>query len=153
MGALMVPQILAIIQTTFPKEERGKAIAVYSGVGGSASAVGLALGGMLVQADLFASAWRPIFLVNIPVGIAGFIAAWYVMSDSKSATPPRLDPVGMALAVSAVLLLVYPLTEGRRLDWPAWTFVMMAAARAVRRSPALRTWTRQGGWTLLLTLM
>ncbi|MFE3618093.1 MFS transporter, partial [Streptomyces anulatus] len=103
----------------------------YSGVGGSASAVGLALGGVLVQADLFGLAWRPIFLVNIPVGIAGFIAAWFVMSDSKSAKPPRLDPVGMVLAVSAVLLLVYPLTEGRRLDWPAWTFVMMGAALVV----------------------
>ncbi|MFE1595336.1 MFS transporter [Nocardia sp. NPDC058705] len=131
MGALMVPQILAIIQTTFPKEERAKAIAVYSGVGGSASAVGLALGGVLVQADLFGLGWRTIFLVNIPVGIAGFVAAWFVMSDSKSATPPRLDPVGMVLAVSSVLLLVYPLTEGRRLDWPAWTFVMMGAAVAV----------------------
>ena len=131
MGALMVPQILAIIQTTFPKEERAKAIAIYSGVGGSASAVGLALGGILVQADLFGLAWRPIFLVNIPIGIAGFIAAWFVMSDSKSATPPRLDPVGMVLAVSSVLLLVYPLTEGRRLDWPAWVFVMIAAALAM----------------------
>ncbi|MEV6215147.1 MFS transporter [Nocardia sp. NPDC051833] len=131
MGGLMVPQILAIIQTTFPKEERAKAIAVYSGVGGSASAVGLALGGILVQADLFGLGWRTIFLVNIPVGIAAFVAAWFVMSDSKSPAAPRLDPVGMVLAMAAVLLLVFPLAEGRRLGWPAWTFAMMAAAAGV----------------------
>ncbi|WP_410871269.1 MFS transporter [Nocardia sp. A7] len=131
MGALMVPQILAIIQTTFPKEERAKAIAIYSGVGGSASAVGLALGGVLVQADLFGLAWRPIFLVNIPVGIAGFIAAAFVMTDSKSPSAPKLDPVGMVLAVAAILLLVFPLAEGRRLGWPAWTFAMMMGAVGV----------------------
>ncbi|MET7773050.1 MFS transporter [Nocardia sp. NPDC005366] len=130
MAALMVPQILAIIRTTLPAEERAKAIAIYSGVGGSASAVGLSLGGLLVEGDLFGLAWRPIFLVNIPVGVIALIAAAVVMRDSRSPAAPRLDVIGMALAIGAVLLLVYPLTEGRRLDWPAWTFVMMAAAAA-----------------------
>ncbi|WP_328407081.1 MFS transporter [Nocardia sp. NBC_00403] len=131
MAGLMVPQILAIIRATFPEHERAKAIAVYSGVGGSASAVGLSLGGLLVQWDVFDLAWRPIFLVNIPVGIAALVAASVVMRDSRSATPPRLDLVGMVLAISAVLLLAYPLTEGRQLDWPAWTFAMMGAAAVV----------------------
>jgi EmrB/QacA subfamily drug resistance transporter len=128
MAALMVPQILAIIRATFPERERAKAIAIYSGVGGSASAVGLALGGLLVQWDLFDLGWRPIFLVNIPVGIAALIAATIVMRDSRSTTAPRLDPAGMVLATAAVLLLVYPLAEGRRLGWPAWTFIMMGVA-------------------------
>ncbi|MTE14807.1 MFS transporter [Nocardia sp. CT2-14] len=131
MAGLMVPQILAIIRVTFPKDERAKAIAVYSGVGGSASAVGLALGGLLVQWNLFDLGWRPIFLVNVPVGVIALAAATMVMRDSRSAHAPRLDIVGMVLAVSAVLLLVYPLTEGRRLDWPAWTFAMIGASALV----------------------
>lgn len=131
LAALMVPQILATIRVTFPKGERAKAIALYGGVGGSASAVGLALGGLLVQADLFGWSWRPIFLVNVPVGILALVAAAAVMRESRSAAAPRLDVPGMVLAISAVLLLVYPLTEGRRLEWPAWTFAMMAAAAAV----------------------
>ncbi|MFD6155037.1 MFS transporter [Nocardia sp. NPDC060256] len=128
MAGLMVPQILAIIRVTFPDNERAKAIALYSAVGGSASAVGLSLGGLLVQWDLFELAWRPIFLVNIPVGIAALFAAAAVLKDSRSPAPPRLDVAGMVLAVGAVLLLVYPITEGRRLGWPAWTFVMIGAA-------------------------
>ncbi|MEU1209007.1 MFS transporter [Nocardia sp. NPDC005825] len=128
MAGLMVPQILAIIRVTFPKNERAKAIAVYSGVGGSASAVGLSLGGLLVEWNLFGLDWRPIFLVNVPVGLLALGAAAVVMRDSRSTHAPRLDIVGMVLAISAVLLLVYPLTEGRRLDWPAWTFVMVGAA-------------------------
>lgn len=131
MAGLMVPQILAIIRVTFPKEERTKAIAIYSAVGGSASAVGLSLGGLLVQWDLFGLGWRPIFLVNIPVGVAAFVAAAIVMRDSRSPVAPRLDIAGMVLAVSAVMLLIYPLAEGRRLDWPLWTFLMMGAAAAV----------------------
>ncbi|MFB8009195.1 MFS transporter [Nocardia sp. NPDC056000] len=128
MAGLMVPQILAIIRVTFPKHERAKAIAIYSGVGGSASAVGLSLGGLLVQWNLFDLGWRPIFLVNIPVGIAALIAASIVMRDSRSAHAPRLDIAGMILAIGAVVLLVYPLTEGRQKDWPAWTFIMIGAA-------------------------
>ncbi|WP_405134319.1 MFS transporter [Nocardia sp. NBC_01388] len=128
MAGLMVPQILAIIRVTFPKEERTKAIAIYSGVGGSASAVGLALGGLLVQWNVLDLGWRPIFLVNIPIGILALAAAAVVMRDSRSPQPPRLDIIGMVLAVSAVVLLVYPLTEGRRLDWPTWTFVLIGAS-------------------------
>ncbi|WP_205856172.1 MFS transporter, partial [Phytoactinopolyspora endophytica] len=43
----------------------------------------------------------------------------------------RLDLIGMALAVAAILMLVYPLTEGRSLGWPAWTFLLMAGGALV----------------------
>ncbi|MGW4120962.1 MFS transporter [Nocardia sp. NPDC004711] len=153
MAGLMVPQILAIIRVTFPKDERAKAIAVYSGVGGSASAVGLSLGGLLVQWNLFDLSWRPIFLVNVPVGLIALAAAALVMRDSRSAHAPRLDIAGMVLAISAVLLLVYPLTEGRRLDWPAWTFVMMgAAAVALAAFVVYERWRSRNGGSPLIDL-
>ncbi|MEV6100477.1 MFS transporter [Nocardia sp. NPDC051981] len=153
MAGLMVPQILAIIRVTFPKDERAKAIAVYSGVGGSASAVGLSLGGLLVQWNLFDLSWRPIFLVNVPVGLIALAAAALVMRDSRSAHAPRLDIAGMVLAISAVLLLVYPLTEGRRLDWPAWTFVMMgAAAVAFAAFVVYERWRSRNGGSPLIDL-
>ncbi|MFI6040981.1 MFS transporter [Nocardia sp. NPDC051321] len=130
-AGLMVPQILAILRVTFPARERAKAIAVYSGVCGSATAVGLALGALLVQWDLFELSWRPIFLVNIPFGIATVIAGWLVMKESRSAAASRLDIFGVTLIVAAILLLTYPLTEGRRLGWPTWAFAMIAASFAV----------------------
>lgn len=127
-AGLMVPQILAILRESFPERERAKAIAVYSAVCGSATAVGLALGALLVEWDLFGLSWRPIFLVNIPIGIITLIAAWLWMDESRAVAPPRLDLVGVALVTAAILLLTYPLTEGRRLGWPAWTFVMIGAS-------------------------
>jgi EmrB/QacA subfamily drug resistance transporter len=130
-AGLMVPQILAIIHVTFPAEERGKVFGLWGGVLGSASVAGLIIGGLLVQWNLFGLEWRPIFLVNVPVGVAAMVAAWFVVPESRSPTAPRLDLIGMALAVTGVLMLVYPLAEGRSLGWPVWTFLLMAGAVVV----------------------
>jgi hypothetical protein len=92
---------------------------------------GLIIGGLLVQWNPAGLEWRPIFLVNVPVGLAAMVAAWFVVPESRSPAAPRLDLIGMALAVTGVLMLVYPLTEGRRLGWPVWTFLLMAGAVVV----------------------
>jgi EmrB/QacA subfamily drug resistance transporter len=130
-AGLMIPQILAIMQVTFGPDERAKALAIWGGVLGAASVTGVILGGVLVQWNLFDLAWRPIFLVNVPVGLLAVPAAAYLVRESRSATVDRLDPGGMLLAVVAVLLLVYPLTEGRSLGWPFWTYLMMAGSAIV----------------------
>ncbi|WP_084484248.1 MFS transporter [Nocardia anaemiae] len=127
-AGLMIPQILAIMHVSFPAAERGKVFGIWGGVLGSASVAGLIVGGILVQANLFGWAWRPIFLVNVPVGMLAIPAAMMLVRQSRSATADRLDPLGTVLAIAAVLLLVYPLTEGRTLGWPVWTFALMAAA-------------------------
>jgi EmrB/QacA subfamily drug resistance transporter len=128
MAALMVPQILAIIHVTFPPEERGKVFGMFGGIIGSAAVAGPILGGLLVEANLFDLQWRPIFLVNIPVGLLVSILAWRVLRESTSPTAVRLDLVGMVLATTAIVLVVYPLTEGRANGWPLWGYLMMASA-------------------------
>ncbi|MFE3056852.1 MFS transporter [Nocardia sp. NPDC059239] len=130
-AGLMVPQILAIIHVTFPREERGRVLGIFGAVVGSAAVVGPTVGGVLVDWNVFDLQWRPIFLVNVPVGIAAVVAALFVVRESRSATAPKLDLVGATLATAAIAMLVYPLTEGRRFGWPAWTFVMMAGAAAM----------------------
>ena len=72
--------------------------------------------------------WRPIFLINVPVGLAAIAAGWFVLRESRPPAAPRLDPVGVLLAIASVLMLVYPLTEGRSLGWPVWTFLLMAGS-------------------------
>ncbi len=131
MAGLMVPQILAIIHVTFPPQERGKVFGIWGGILGSASAAGLIAGGLLLRWNVAGLGWRPIFLINIPVGLAAMVAGWQVIRESRSPAAPRLDLVGMALAITGVLMLVYPVTEGRALGWPAWTFLLMAGSAAV----------------------
>lgn len=130
-AGLMMPQILAILRVTFSERERPKAIALYGGVCGSAAAVGLALGAIIVDWNLFDLQWRPIFLINVPVGVLSLAAAALWMRESRSKSGPRLDLLGAVLATGAILLLAYPLTEGRRLGWPTWVFVTIAASTVV----------------------
>jgi EmrB/QacA subfamily drug resistance transporter len=131
MGAIMVPQVLAVIQVIFPPKERIKALAGFGVTAGLGTVSGPLLGGLLIQHNLFGLGWRPIFLINVPVGIIAVVASAVLVRESRAPKPPRLDPVGVGLISAALLLLLYPLVEGRQLGWPAWTFVSMAAAAPV----------------------
>jgi EmrB/QacA subfamily drug resistance transporter len=128
MAGLMVPQILSIIHVTFRPEERGKVFGLWGGILGFASAAGLIIGGLLLDWNVADLGWRPIFLINIPVGLLALLAGWLVVQESRSAHAPKLDLIGVVLAVTGVLMLVYPLLEGRSLGWPAWIFLLMAGA-------------------------
>jgi Na+/melibiose symporter-like transporter len=64
----------------------------------------------------------------VPVGIIAVAASAVLVRESRSPSPPKLDPVGVGLVTVALLLLLYPLVQGRQLGWPAWTFVSMAAS-------------------------
>jgi EmrB/QacA subfamily drug resistance transporter len=128
MGAIMVPQVLAVIQIIFPPAERIKALAGFGVTAGLGTVSGPLLGGLLIQHNLFGLDWRPIFLINVPVGILAVAASAVLVRESRAPRPPKLDPVGVALISAALLLLLYPLVEGRQLGWPGWTFVAMAAS-------------------------
>jgi EmrB/QacA subfamily drug resistance transporter len=128
MGAIMVPQVLAVIQVIFPPAERIKALAGFGITAGLGTVSGPLLGGLLIQHNLFGLGWRPIFLINVPVGIIAVAVSGVLVRESRSPRPPKLDPVGVGLISAALLLLLYPLVEGRQLGWPAWTFASMAAA-------------------------
>ena len=131
MGAIMVPQVLAVIQVIFPPRERIKALAGFGVTAGLGTVSGPLLGGLLIQHNLFGLGWRPIFLINVPVGVIAFAASAVLVRESRAADPPRLDPVGVALVSAALLLLLYPLVEGRQLGWPLWTYVSMALSLPV----------------------
>src|SRR6185437_7173655 len=68
-AALMVPQVLNMIQTNFEGASRARALSLYAAVISGGAVVGQVLGGVLVSADLYGTAWRPVFLVNVPIGL------------------------------------------------------------------------------------
>jgi EmrB/QacA subfamily drug resistance transporter len=128
MGAIMFPQILSVIQVTFPPRERGTAFGLFGATIGLATITGPLVGGLLINADLFGLEWRPIFLVNVPIGIAALAVATRYLAESRAPRALRPDPVGVAIVTVGLLLLVYPLVQGRDLDWPLWTFLSIAAS-------------------------
>lgn len=126
-AALMVPQIMSVIQLRFAGAARAKALSTFGAVLASGSVVGLVFGGLIVSADLFGLSWRPAFLVNVPFGLLLVLAAPRVLPADPPRTRPRIDLAGLTTATSAVLLIVFPLTLGHQFGWPAWTFAAMGA--------------------------
>ncbi|WP_239590127.1 MFS transporter [Streptomyces aureoverticillatus] len=131
MAALMVPQVLSIVHATFPAHERGKVFGLFGMVVGLGAVSGPLLGALLTEWNLFGLEWRPIFLINLPVGIAGLILGRKFIEESKAPKALKLDMVGVVLVTAGALMLLYPLTRGRELDWPVWGYVMMAGALVV----------------------
>ncbi|WP_455361567.1 MFS transporter [Streptomyces sp. SYSU K21746] len=131
MAAMMVPQVLAIIHVTFPAHERGKVFGMFGAVVGLGAVSGPMLGALLTQWNLFGLEWRPIFLINLPVGIAGLILGRRFITESRAPKALRLDLIGVALATLGLLMLLYPLIRGRELDWPLWGHLCMAGSLPV----------------------
>jgi MFS family permease len=127
-AALMVPQVLGTIQATTTGESRTRAIAWYGATGGIGMVVGQAVGGALVDADIAGTGWRPIFLVNVPIGLIGLALARRVVPETRSDAPSRPDLSGALLVAATVLAVVLPLSEGRALRWPLWSELLLAAA-------------------------
>lgn len=128
MAALMVPQVMSLMQVMFKPSERGGVMGIFGALAGVAASLGPVIGGILIHFNIAGLDWRPIFLINVPVGIfALFMAAKY-LPDGKSPHPLKLDLVGTLLVVVSMFLFVFPLIEGRDYDWPLWCFAMMAAA-------------------------
>jgi EmrB/QacA subfamily drug resistance transporter len=126
-GALLTPQVLAILGTVYAGARRGTAFAAYGFAMGIAGVLGQLIGGALIQADIAGLGWRTIFLINVPVGLATLPFVRRAVPESHGAKS-RLDVVGTLLGTSAVTALVLPLVEGREHGWPLWTGLSLGAA-------------------------
>ena len=127
-SALMTPQTLAFVPALFAPREQGVAFALGGLSAGLASVVGPLLGGLLIGANIWDLGWRPIFLVNLPFGVLAIVMALKYVPKLKPQPNMGNDFVGIGLAAIALLMVVFPLIEGRALGWPLWCFGLMAAA-------------------------
>jgi EmrB/QacA subfamily drug resistance transporter len=126
-GAMMTPQVLAIATVTFPPEERGQAFSLFGLSAGLASVCGPILGGMLISGHLFGLDWQPIFLVNVPIGIAAVVAGWFLIPRLPGHPTLKNDYLGIVLFGLGIVAVVFPIVEGRTYGWPLWAFGMIAA--------------------------
>jgi MFS family permease len=127
-SALMIPQVLSLLQLNFRGEARTRAMSVYSAVLASGAAFGQMLGGVLVSADLFGAGWRPVFLVNVPIGVLMLAIAPRVLPPDAPGAPERrrgLDLPGLSVLAAAVTLFTVPLVLGQEEGWPVWGWVCL----------------------------
>jgi EmrB/QacA subfamily drug resistance transporter len=105
-GALLTPGSLALVQSTFREEDRGRAVGAWSGLGGVAGAIGPFLGGWLVDGP----GWRWIFYVNVPLAVAVVAIAVRHVPESRDRTATgAFDVRGAALAALFLAGVTYAL--------------------------------------------
>ncbi len=129
-AATMIPQVLSLIQRTYAAPgPRARAMSLYATVLSGGAVLGQVVGGLLISADIAGSTWRPIFLVNVPVGAAVLACGRLLPAGRFDGTRSRaLDLPGLLTLAPAVLAFVLPLVLGQPLGWPAWGWVLLAAS-------------------------
>jgi EmrB/QacA subfamily drug resistance transporter len=130
-GAAMIPQGLAMVKQSFAPEDLQKAFIPFGPIMGLAAVLGPIIAGVLLDADVFGTGWRMIFLINVPIGLVAAALAWRYLPDVPRDPSARLDPRGAILLTVASTLLIYPLVQGRELGWPWWSFGLMVVAAGV----------------------
>jgi EmrB/QacA subfamily drug resistance transporter len=113
-GAAVMPQTLSIIANIFSPGERARAIGIWTSAVGIGVATGPVLGGLLLTHFW----WGSVFLINVPVTVAGALAALLLVPDSRNPAPGKIDYVGVLASILGLVLLVYGIVQGG--DGASW---------------------------------
>jgi len=112
-AAMIMPVTLAVITSTFPEEQRGKAIGVWTGVAGGGGILGMFLSALLVDvAD-----WRLLFVLPVVLVLVALAMALKSVPDSRETAAHRFDTVGALISTVAVTGLIFVLQEGPERGW------------------------------------
>lgn len=127
-AALLQPQVVATIQVALPPERRAGAFSALGAVISLSTVAGPLLGGSLIGANIFGLSWRPIFFINVPIGIAALALGARLIPALPSQEAKKLDFTGTLLVASTLVAVMVPLTLGKLYGWPPWTWLCLAAA-------------------------
>jgi EmrB/QacA subfamily drug resistance transporter len=140
-AAALTPTSLGLLLAATPDTDKVKAVRIWAAIGALAAAFGPVVGGLLVQAD-----WRWVFLVNLPVGVAGWVAAHRWVADSRDLSVERVpDLLGAVYLAVGVGALALALVKGP--DW-GWASAADSGAFAVAVMATAAFWLRSGGHDL-----
>jgi len=112
-AALVMPTTLSIITTSFPEEERARAVGVWVGVVGAGAVIGLLGSGILLE--FFG--WSSFFALNVALAVVAIAGALRVVPGSRDPFPAPLDPVGGVLSLLGITALVFGIIEGPARGW------------------------------------
>src|SRR3984957_18461097 len=126
-GALLIPQGFGILGSVFPREQIGKAFSAFGPILGLSAVGGPLLAGVLIDANLFGLGWRPMFLINIVLGVAGLAAGLRLLPRDAGDRTVRIDALGSALLAACMLGLLSGLIQGSTDGWTAGPAAALAA--------------------------
>jgi EmrB/QacA subfamily drug resistance transporter len=127
-GALLLPQVTAMLGIAYSGERRARAFAAYGLALGLGAASGQLIGGLLIDADLGGLGWRSCFLINVPIAGVALLLAPRLLPAPPAPRTSRVDALGAALLALALTALLLPLVQGRDAGWPAWSLAALVAS-------------------------
>jgi DHA2 family multidrug resistance protein-like MFS transporter len=107
-AAAIMPATLAIISNVFDPRERGKAIGLWAGAVGLGVAIGPVVGGALLEHFW----WGSVFLINVPIVVAGLVAIIVLVPESRDPSPGGVDFAGVLMSIAGLALFVYGIITG-----------------------------------------
>jgi EmrB/QacA subfamily drug resistance transporter len=138
-GALLIPQGIGLLIASFNREQMRVAFSVFGPVMGASAILGPILAGFIISANIAGLTWRPIFLINIVLGAAGFAAALRVLPRDEPSERVLIDALGASLLGASMFGLIYGLIEGSTDGWTAIPIGFLAAGAVLLAA----FWVRQ----------
>ncbi|MCQ4044871.1 MFS transporter [Streptantibioticus rubrisoli] len=123
-ASVLYPQVIATLHIAVSAERRGRAFALLGAVVSGATIAGPIIAGLLIAANVAGLQWRPIFLINVPVGVV-LVALAPRMVPAQKGLRLRLDYAGSLTVVLLLVALLVPLTIGRDQGWPLWGWLLL----------------------------
>src|SRR5881397_488306 len=123
-AALLVPGSLAIISSSFPENERGRAIGTWSGFSAITAGIGPVMGGWLIEHV----SWRAVFFINLPIALLVILISLRHVTENSDKESTRVDWLGAILAAIGLGALVYGLIESSRLGFNRSVIGILIAA-------------------------
>ncbi len=137
-GAMIMPATLSVIMDVFPREERGKAIGIWSAIAGVGIGLGPFIGGLLLEV----SSWSAVFWLNVPIVAVALVAGMRLVPESRDPTPGAFDLRGATLSIAMLLALVYGIIEATPRGWTD-PLVLGCFAAAMLLAFAFIAWERR----------
>ncbi len=116
-GALLLPQGMAIMTKAFSPEMLAKAFGLFGPVLGVSSVIGPVLAGFIISANMFGLSWRPIFLINLILGVIGLGIAHKILPRDNGDRSVVIDGWASGLLAGAMFGLLYGLIQGSTDGW------------------------------------
>ncbi|MGO8873337.1 MAG: MFS transporter [Acidimicrobiales bacterium] len=137
-AAAVMPMTLSILTNVFTAPgDRARAIGVWSGTTGLGVAIGPIVGGWLLAHYW----WGSVFLVNVPIAAAGLLAALWLVPNSRNPVSKRADPLGAALSIIGMGLLLWAIIESSNRSWTS-EVILAAFALAAMAIAGFIAWER-----------
>ncbi|OYZ41288.1 MAG: MFS transporter, partial [Novosphingobium sp. 16-62-11] len=127
-GAIMAPQVMAVIQILYDPVERIGRLAWFGVIGGLAGIAGPIIGGLLISANIAGLGWRTVFLINLPIGLAALVAGWRYLPREVEHKGGRIDVIGTLAFGAALAAMLVPLVRGEHAGFDGASLALLAAS-------------------------